>query len=541
MAMSDHQWLATYQAQLEAEHLIAQPIHDVPWFTVPCCALDAEDWSSAARIALHMQVRHAGLWVDSHEANETDATSDLNSFTVYALLERDGDYVLLRTNVDYDRPELGAHGVIFPTIDRLERHAHDLTGLRFISANPAHRWTRHHAWRDDEYPLRPDFPISGYPPSRTPSDTDYPFTPLPGQGVYEIPVGPVHAGIIEPGHFRFQVAGEDVLQLETRLGYTHKGVEKLAVGRDAIGLARLAGRVSGDMTVAYTWAACQALERAVECEVPERALYWRAILSERERIANHLGDLGAICNDVGFTILHAEYSLLREDWQRAQANAFGHRLLMDQIIPGGIRAEPDANSVKQLRADVARLRCALAPLNAILNHDPSLADRFIGTGRLTTEQARRLGCTGVLGKASGIAYDVRCHHPYAPYDQVKVPCPTDQHGDVAARVRIRIRELEDSLTLLEQLHEALPSGSLIVADWPQINTERVALGIVDSWRGELYCFVRLDAQGRVARYAPRDPSWMAWPALEQLILGNIVPDFPVCNKSVNASYSGHDC
>jgi len=421
----------------------------------------------------------------------------------------------------------------------MERHAQDLLGVRFEGHPDGRRWTRHKAWNAEDYPLRCDFPAAGRSTRRAPADADYPFVRVAGSGVYEIPVGPVHAGIIEPGHFRFQAVGETVLALEERLGYVHKGIEKIAVGRDAPGLARLAGRVSGDTTVAHTWAACMAMERAVGVSVPPRAAAIRAVLAERERIANHLGDIGAICNDVAFSFAHMQFGRLREWWQRENQRGFGHRLLLDCVVPGGVAEEtsPDRLEAFQIQNDV--LADELDHLTPILEDNPSLEDRLEDTGVLSVERARRLGVVGFVGKASGVDYDVRRDHGYAPYDDLVVTSAVLREGDVAARMQIRMAEIRQALDLLGALLQRMPGGASI-EPWPGRQGSGEGIGLVEGWRGEILTYVRFGEDGRVARFFPRDPSWFSWPALEQLIDGNIVPDFPVCNKSVNGSYSGQD-
>jgi Ni,Fe-hydrogenase III large subunit len=421
----------------------------------------------------------------------------------------------------------------------MERHAQDLLGVRFAEHPDGRRWTRHKAWDADDFPLRSDYPVSGRSTRRAPADADYPFTRVAGSGVYEIPVGPVHAGVIEPGHFRFQAVGETVLALEERLGYVHKGIEKIAVGRDPQGLARLAGRVSGDTTVAHAWAACMAMERAVGVSAPPRAAFIRAVLAERERVANHLGDIGAICNDVAFSFAHMQFGRLREWWQRENQRGFGHRLLMDCIVPGGVTeaASPDWLAGFRRQNDV--LAGELDQLLPILEDYPSLEDRLEDTGVLGVEPARRLGAVGFVGKASGVDYDVRRDHGYAPYDAMIVQSPVLSEGDVAARMQIRIAEIRQSLDLLNALLQCPPDGAAI-EPWPRLPGSGDGIGLVEGWRGEILTYVRFGEDGRVARFFPRDPSWFSWPALEQLIDGNIVPDFPVCNKSVNGSYSGQD-
>ena len=230
---------------------------------------------------------------------------------------------------------------------------------------------------------------------------------------------------------------------------------------------------------------------------------------------------------------------LREPWLRRNHELFGHRWLMDTLVPGGVAVDLDGAGIARLRADQAALRRALVPLFAVLDHHPSLTDRLVGTGRLSTEQARALGCTGYVGKASGLTFDVRQACPYPPYDRLTTRVPAETTGDVEARMRVRMAEILASLDLLDQLLADLPEGPSR-EHWPPPCAATSGVGVVESWRGETLAFVRCDAEGRVARYFPRDPSWFTWPALEQLIHGNIVPDFPVCNKSVNGSYAGVD-
>jgi Ni,Fe-hydrogenase III large subunit len=527
--MSRFDWLSEYLARLEDEHVVVRGGDAATLAPAHCLVLDTEDWGNAAGAAAMFGCRWAGMWGD-HVGEH---------IVVRACLAYRGDYLVLVTEVPSGQPVLPSHSPFFPGADRMERHLRDMFGVVFPDHPDSRRWTRHQAWPQGCYPLRNDFPVTGHSPKRAPADSDYPFLPVAGGGVHEIPVGPVHAGIIEPGHFRFQAVGENVLRLEERLGYVHKGIEKIAVGRDADGLARLAGRVSGDTTVAHTWAACMALERAAGIDVPPRALAIRAILAERERIANHLGDIGAICNDVGFAFAHTNFSRLREIWLRGNAAAFGHRLLMDRVVPGGVSGEPAGERVMLLQQQNAALSRELRELLPVLDDRPSLEDRLEGTGILRTETAQRIGVTGYVGKASGIDYDLRRDHAYAPYHLLAVASPCLTAGDVAARMQIREEEIHDSLSLLDRLLKPLPEGPLR-APWPDDPAGGEGLGLVEGWRGEILSYVRLGEDGRVARFFPRDPSWFGWPALAQLIAGNIVPDFPVCNKSVNGSYSGHD-
>jgi Ni,Fe-hydrogenase III large subunit len=495
--------------------------------------LSPEDWGTAGMVAAEAGRRFAGVWGDPYR----------DRIVVRACLEQGGTYLVLETTVPLPEPVLPSLTPFFPGADRMERHLRDLLGVGFPDHPDARRWTRHQAWMESDFPLRADFPARGTATGRTSGDASYPFTRVEGGGVYEIPVGPVHAGIIEPGHFRFQAVGETVLRLEERLGYVHKGVEKIAVDRDSAGLVRLAGRISGDSTVAHAWAACQAVERAAGCVITTRAAELRGIMAERERVANHLGDIGAVCNDVGFAFAHAQCARLREWWQRRSLELFGHRLMMDALVPGGVACDLDTRGADLLRADHASLRRSLEPVFAIVDDHPSLDDRLQDTGRLSEDDARALGCLGYVGKASGVECDVRRDSAYPPYDRLGECLQVEQggaaSGDVAARVRIRMGEALQSLDLMDRLLNALSPGEVVTGILPP-EPDAEGLGLVEGWRGEILTYVRFGKGGKVARFFPRDPSWFNWPALECLIDGNIVPDFPVCNKSVNGSYSGHD-
>ena len=528
-------WINALLARLEARDVHVRE-ESVPGLApARLLRVKADDWGQLAHEAKNWECRWVGAWGE-------DAGDDI---LVNAAFEKDGTYFIARTSVRRVTPILPSHTPHYLGADRPERHMQDLFGIAFSDHPDARRWTRHKAWRDSEYPLRKSFPLSGTqtaanpPPAPTPPDDNYRFLFAHGSGVYEIPVGPVHASTIEPGHFRFQAVGEMVLNLEERLGYVHKGIEKIGEGRDAAGLARLAGRVSGDSTVAHAWAACMAMEKAAGVEAPARALHLRAIMCERERVANHLGDIGAICNDVAFSFGFYQFGRLREDWQRLSRETFGHRFMMDRVVPGGVSANLTDQMAIAMLAQISAMRPEIEQLVAIADDTTSVEDRLVTTGYLAPATAKAFGCLGYVGRASGQGFDVRRDSPYAPYDKLTVEVPVYQYGDVAARMKVRAQEILVTFGLLEKLLTELPVGPLR-ADW-QAPAEGVeGLGLVEGWRGEILTYVRFGADGKIARFFPRDPSWTTWPALEKLVRDNIVPDFPVCNKSVNGSYSGHD-
>jgi Ni,Fe-hydrogenase III large subunit len=354
--------------------------------------------------------------------------------------------------------------------------------------------------------------------------------------LHQIPVGPVHAGVIEPGHFRFTASGETVVRLEGRLGYVHRGVQALMAGADLDRAAQLAGRISGDSNVAYAIAFSRAIEDATGMDVPPRAHWLRACMAELERLANHLGDIGAVCNDAAFAIMHAHCGALREQVLRAADSAFGHRLMMDRVMPGGTAVDLKPAGAEAIATLVRTLRQRFEPLVELYDDTASLQDRTVDTGYVKPEFAARFGAGGHVGRASGRPFDARKAFPYPPYDALSFGTPVRDDGDVNARVWIRIEEVRQSLGLVEQILAGLPPGD-VAAPVPARSGEGIAL--VEGFRGDVFAWVKLEGD-RVASAFLRDPSWFQWPLLEAAIEGAIVADFPLCNKSFNCSYAGVD-
>lgn len=412
-------------------------------------------------------------------------------------------------------PSLGA---LCRPARRMERAIRDMTGLIPDGAPDLRPWIDH--GRRDGGQAAP-----------------YEFLPVEGEGLHQIPVGPVHAGIIEPGHFRFTASGETIVRLEERLGYVHKGIEGLMAGAPFERAAQLAGRASGDSTVAYGIAFAQAVEAACTTMVPPRAAILRGIMAELERLANHIGDIGAICNDAAFSLMLTHCGILRERILRAAAQIFGHRLMMDRVIPGGISRDWTAEAPAILNGLLARIDKTLPALFALYEDTASLQDRTVRTGITLYSLTKEFGAGGYIGRASGRSFDARKDVAYAPYDGLTFDVPTLERGDVDARVRIRFREAEQSVLLLRQLLAALPDGPVRVDITPK-DGEGAALA--EGFRGDVFAWVQTNADGSIARAHLRDPSWFQWPLLEAAIEGNIVADFPICNKSFNCSYSGHD-
>ena len=424
-------------------------------------------------------------------------------------------------------------GRLHPPALRLERTVRDLFGLQPFAGPDARRWLDHGRWgvrqplgRNDTAPATGDA---------------YAFRLAEGPPMHQIPVGPVHAGIIEPGHFRFTANGETVVRLEERLGYVHKGVDRLMAGASLAQAAKLAGRVSGDSTVAYAIAFSRAVEAALHLTPPPRAVWLRALMAELERIANHLGDIGAICNDASFSLMHAHCGILREEVLRASHLSFGHRLMMDCVVPGGVAADLAADGAAALRKLLATVKRRFPELVELYDSTASLQQRTVATGILSAELTRQYGAGGFVGRASGRSFDARKVPGYAPYTALDFDVAVRQQGDVDARVWVRIEEVRQSVALIEQILERLPADAL--RSDPAATSASDAgegLALAEGFRGDVLAWVRLGPDGTVARCHLRDPSWFQWPLLEAAIEGNIVADFPLCNKSFNCSYSGHD-
>jgi Ni,Fe-hydrogenase III large subunit len=478
-----------------------------PW---PRVVVSADVWRLAAGGLANNTLSLLGLWAEGTTVHMAllDERCIPNAIAVLSLECTDGLF-----------PSIGLSHA--PAI-RLERTIRDLFGLVPQEAPDQRPWLDHGRWAEGQV-------VSGGMP--------YPFLPVEGENLHQIPVGPVHAGIIEPGHFRFTASGETIVRLEERLGYVHKGIGGLMNGASLERAASLACHTSGDSSVAYAIAFARAVEAATQIEPPPRAVFLRALMAELERIANHLGDFGAICNDASFTLMHAHCGVLRERALRAAAAGFGHRLMMDCILPGGVAADIRDGGIGAVRAAIADIQQAFPALVQIYDATASLQDRTVGTGVLKPELARKFAAGGYVGRASGRNFDTRRNLAYPPYDELSFEVPVVDAGDVDARVDIRVREIVQSLSLVRQILEHLPAGAYRT-DVPARNGEGMSLA--EAFRGDVLAWVRTAADGTVACCHLRDASWFQWPLLEAIVEGNIVADFPLCNKSFNCSYSGPD-
>ncbi|WP_027793706.1 hydrogenase large subunit [Paraburkholderia acidipaludis] len=430
-------------------------------------------------------------------------------------------------------PDLSA---LFPCAARMQRAVYDLTGLRACGAGDVRPWLNHGNWPAGYFPLRKS---SSGTERFASQEADYAFTRVEGDGVHEIAVGPIHAGIIEPGHFRFSVVGEKVLRLEERLGYTHRGIERLFERTPALAGHRVASRIAGDSSVAFAWAYCMALERALDTTIPPRAQWLRALLLERERVANHLGDLGALGNDAGFAFGLAQFSRMKEDWLRLNERAFGHRYLFDVIEPGGLARDLDREKAGAILAQCDRIEREVHTMRRIYDDHAGLQDRFAKTGTLTPAMAAQLGVCGFAARASGGAMDLRVDHAQVPYREIGARHLGDERGDVAARVALRFREIDESLRQIRAILTGMPRGGIAVP--PDVRRPpSYGAGWIEGWRGDVLVALETGEDGALARCHCHDPSWQNWPALEVAIIGNIVADFPLINKSFNLCYAGHD-
>jgi len=497
--------------------LIAHPSFAFRGQPMPRALVTKAEWEQACQDAASGAFALLSLWADKSAVH-------------MALMNEETKHIGI-ISLDDCRDTFPSVGRVHVPAQRLERAIADLFGLSPEGATDLRPWLDHGQWGL----ARPMTDTPGAPGAAVP----YSFLPVEGESLHQVPVGPVHAGIIEPGHFRFTAQGETVVRLEERLGYVHKGIDRLMQGASLSRGAELAGRTSGDSTVAYAWAFAQAAESALGLSVPARARWLRALMAEMERLANHLGDIGAVCNDAAFAMMHAHCSVLRERVLRAADTCFGHRMMQGRIVPGGVTHDLSAEAKGALIEALGYVRGRFTPLVDLYDSTASLKNRTVGTGFLKPALAKQFAAGGFVGRASGRDFDARRDVSYAPYDALRFDVPVLKSGDVNARVWLRVQEVYQSLSLIDQCLEHLPAGP-IAAEITPAGEAREGLGLVEGFRGDILVWLALDAKGKISRCHLRDPSWFQWPLLEAVIEDNIIADFPLCNKSFNCSYSGHD-
>lgn len=460
---------------------------------------------------------------------------DRDALRVVYLLTRaaDDQRAELHVRLDRDTPVLPSLAHISFPAGRFERELADLFGITLDGHPLVRRLVHHQHWPEHWHPMRHDAPPR---PPMIDNAEPFPFLEVQGRGIYEIPVGPVHAGVIEPGHFRFSVVGETIITMKARLWFVHKGIEKLFQGREPDGGVELAERISGDTAVGHNLAYCLALEDATGTTVPRAGQYLRALLLELERLYNHAGDIGALANDVGFPILNAHALRIRERLMRLNHHITGHRLLRGAIVPGGahVHALPERSELEDIVGDVADLAAtALAT--------PTVFDRFSGTSVLDHHQAVELGTLGYVARASGVDLDARRDHPFCDLsDGLRVV--VHDTGDVMARFCCRRDEFAASVELIDSLLVRLhgTDGEPTKTTLATLATSSSGIGIVEGWRGTIVQRIELGADGRLTRVKVVDPSFFNWPAVPVALTDTIVPDFPLTNKSFNLSYAGND-
>ncbi len=426
-----------------------------------------------------------------------------------------------------------------------ERKMHDLTGVEFIGI-PDERPILFHP--DGGLPNL-DATTSTGGKNRTGAaanagECEYIY-PMPGtnaEGEFQIPVGPVHAGIIEPGHFRFHVVGETINKMETRMFYLHRGVELAAGGKGIVEALPLVEQISGDECVANSLAYSQAVENALDIKCPSRAENLRIIFAELERIYSHLADLGGMPTDVGFTLAASRFAAFREDMLRINKALTGHRYLHGVCTPGGVSIDLDGDKVKFLLSELSKFSSKLASLERVTLSNPTYLDRVFSTGRVTKQDIDKLALVGPAARAGATSCDSRLQFPYLPYSKYGFSESMEAGGDVLSRFLVKLGEVKQSVVIINEAAKKLPSGSIRVAlpASGKNSQRRVGLGWAEAPRGTCTFMVELDGDGAILHFRCRTASFRNWRAAERAVLGNIVPDFPLINKSFNLSYAGTD-
>lgn len=419
-----------------------------------------------------------------------------------------------------------------------ERKIHTFFGLEPIGHPHLRPILLHENWPSNQFPLRKDFKWNKRPEI---AKNTYEFEEIQGEGIYEIPVGPVHAGIIEPGHFRFSVSGEEIINLESKLGYTHKGSEKLFETLSMLDKIKLSERISGDSSFSHSLAFCQAVEILAEIKVPENALWLRVIFSELERLANHFGDIGFILQDTGYSFGGSQGQRLREIMMRWNERLTGSRFLRDVNTIGSVKKSISPLQISELRDDLQKIWTDFSEIMEIVRNESTVTNRLEKTGKLDQDIALDHGVVGLVARSTGIDCDARRDYPYAAYDKIKFEVASFNEGDVKARFDVRVKEVETSINILmKALSQLSQSDETGAPTEIKLQKNSYAIGLTEGWRGEILYFVATDSNGVISRVEVRDPSFINWTVVGHAGKGNVVPDFPLINKSFNLSYSGND-
>ena len=502
---------------------------------IPMLRLKKQDLPTVAHF-LHTNPSLRGslslLWAVDHRPRE----ARFELCYLFTLAEHK-DWLLLATDLHGAEREFPSITPHLHAAKWYEREIRDLFGLIPVGHPDMRRLVRHEHWPKGSHPLKKDFPwdrVLGRVQGQ------YAFRKIQGEGVFEVPVGPIHAGIIEPGHFRFSVAGEPIMQLELRHFWKHRGVEKLFEQQQLSDAVPLSERVSGDTSMGHSLAYCQAVETLLGMEVPTRARYLRTLVLELERLHNHIGDVGAICNDTAYALAHAHCGRMKEQLMQLNDRLTGSRFLRGVNCVGGVTLDVTALQLAQVVTELDVLERDFTAIEKILFANASLTERLENTGILSERIAWDHAVMGVVGRASGIDRDIRRDRPFAAYDELQSKVILYRYGDVRARMRVRLDEVHESIRLIREIRRLMPQGPLTAQPVRQAVPGEWAISAVEGWRGEILYMVMAGEEGRIHRCKVRDPSFVNWPALQWAALGNIVPDFPLINKSFNLSYAGND-
>lgn len=445
--------------------------------------------------------------------------------------------VNLRTYITGDAATLPTISCEIPSASLFEREIADMFGISFEGHPDKRELVFHGNWPEGLHPLRKEFNAAEKPAF---TNRKQEFLRIEGTGVYEIPVGPVHAGIIEPGHFRFSVAGEPIINLEAKLYYVHKGIEKLAENQSFEKVLFLSERISGDETVSNSLAYCQALEKLTGThELPERALYTRTVLCELERILSHMGDIGGICTDVAYGFAAYQFTMMRRWCQAFNEQLTGSRYLRSSIKPGGVRKDFISGNEKLILEHLNKLEAEFRETVNIIKENSMFIDRVENTGVIKPEIASDLNAVGPAGRCAGLERDVRRDFPYAAYDKLGFKLVLHKNGDVNCRLNLKIEELFEAIRLIRQAVEIMTEGAISIPTG-DAKPYSHAFGLTEAPRGENCHWLMAGENNTVFRYKIRTPSFLNWPVVCHAVRGNTVPDFPLINKSFNLSYSGND-
>ncbi len=450
-------------------------------------------------------------------------------------------FVTLLASADPAHPEVPSISERIPAASWHEREARDLFGIVFAGHPDPRPLVVHDGWPRGLHPLRKGFDARQRPPVE-PAE-EFPHLVVEGEGVFEVPVGPIHAGIIEPGHFRFSTVGESVLNFEARLFYTHRGLEKRIERLPLADAFYLAERMCGVCSFSHGLGFCEASEQIAGIDVPARARFLRAIGLELERLYNHVGDVGNIAAGASYHYGTSAGMRMKESLQQVNELVAGNRFLRGLLVPGGVRLDLTAELVRSVEAAVASTAEALGNLLERIENNPTVLDRLDGTGKLSARDAIALGATGVAARASGVDRDARRDHPHCAYAMAGGPeasVPTEPDGDVHARLKVRFAEARESMRLLRELLGGLPPGPIRTAMPEALPAWRVGISAIETPRGAAIHWLRSDAAGRIDRYHLRSASYANWPAVALAAHAAIVPDFPLVNKSFELCYSCTD-